>query len=282
MFSTELREDSVNLLTGPATNYSINTTIAKGIPATVVAKSEDGTMMFVNAEGASGWAMLNQMVVAGDTNELPIWKNAMAHATLVEVVEEVVEEVDEEVPEVAPVDAVTADDGLSTGTVTSASDLKNGPSYAYETMTWIPENAKVVIQAQNAAGNWVYVSAEKGGGWLPTSKINTTDNLTQLPKSEETSEGALYMPRGTVNKPVIARRIRPTGDKKAILGTIDQGTEVRIIGRDKSATWVFVMVEGGDGWILAQFINLLDNPDLSKVSLWAEATGTNAQASVTD
>ena len=80
MFSGTLKYDSINLLTGPAADYSTSATVNADAETSVLAKSDDGTMVFVETAGGSGWVSVDLITYEGDADALPVWQNAMENA----------------------------------------------------------------------------------------------------------------------------------------------------------------------------------------------------------
>ncbi len=257
MYAAQIKEDNLPLRSGPALGYNVIGRVSAADTPNILARNPDNTMLFVQTSNGTGWAVADAIGFTGEMAQLAVWKNPMVEHTFT-------------------ADTVLEDDEPEpiSGTVTATSDFKTGPSYAYETITWIPDETPVTLQAKSEDGHWVYVSAGTIGGWLPLSKIATEDDLTPLPTAAEPEEGTTtYMPRGVVDGKRLARRRRPR-HKAKIISIIQPREELKIIATNKNRRWLFVIAAEGDGWVQAKRLNLLGAAELEKVTVWQEAVGS--------
>ena len=168
----------------------------------------------------------------------------------------------------ALVPAVSAVD--LTGNMNTSRPVKVGADECYRTLTNITNGAAIKALARNANGSWVFIWADVGDGWVPTSSVNLAGNVMSLSVWTDhfNGEACAAQPQpvdsricGRDGNTINANTTRWTD----IFNTADPDTEtgrayppntgVTINGRDFWGCWVQVDGAGDSGWIPVDSLN---------------------------
>lgn len=139
-------------------------------------------------------------------------------------------------------------------------NVREGPALTYSTVTAVASaGTEVLVTARSVDADWLHIELpDTQQGWIfaPLLTLDSGVLLSSFPVSEETVS---QIPNATVT--VDANIRRGPGIGFETLGTLPQGTQIRVKGRDVSSTWLQTTYEGSNGWIFTGHV-LLTDPDL--------------------
>lgn len=227
------------LLTGPDKGFNEVAKARQSDDAAVLARSTDGNWLFVWSDSGDGWAHATTVTVTGDAGTLPTWPNPIKGYVFKPM-----------------------------ATVSRATDLKNGPESAYETLVCIPPNTTVKILARSEDGHWVFVWSDHGDGWVPVSAVQTESDLQFLPTWTRPIAGAQYTPKGTVVPDHLNIHAGADWAYNAVAKT-SKGKAVKVLARNEAGSWVFIWSDAGDGWVAAESVAFAG--DVQKLAVWQTA-----------
>jgi hypothetical protein len=264
---------SVSLHKDPNLSSPVVGTFAQGTAVTVEGRSRDNSLVYIGAgtgpDKFNGWVSASDVAINGDINVLPIWDNGQG---------------DENRAGEFAGPAPSSNGIVTNGVMRVTRDIKAGADECYRTVASITQGTPVKILARNDAGTWLFIWADAGDGWVPTSSVETSIDIGGLNVWTDHFVGDACQ-----SPPQFDARIcgRPGGATMAsttrwtdIFETADPDSttgraytpdvEVTIIGRDFWGCWVSVSGGGDAGWVPINSLSergvldlpiLLDNSD---------------------
>ncbi|HFC11857.1 MAG TPA: hypothetical protein ENJ56_03355 [Anaerolineae bacterium] len=170
-------------------------------------------------------------------------------------------------------------------TMNTSRPVKAGADECYRTVTNINNGANVKLLGRNSTGSWVFIWADAGDGWVPTSSVNANGNVFELGIWTDHFDGeqcATPPPAqdlricGQPGNTTAANTTRWTD----IFETADPDTEtgrayppataLTINGRDFWGCWVNVSGAGDGGWIP---VNALDAVTIMDLPVMVDNSG---------
>ncbi len=142
--------------------------------------------------------------------------------------------------------------------------VKAGANECYYTVANVQSGDNVKMLGRNADGSWVFIWADAGDGWVPTSSVNVSGNVQALSVWTDHFNGASCAPapqpvdvricgrEGNVTSGSTIRwtDIYSTADPDATTGdTFPPNTSFTFSGRDFWGCWVKVTGGGATGWM---------------------------------
>lgn len=223
--------DDKPLRTGPSEAYNIIATAKMSDDASVLAISPDRQWYFIWSDSGDGWVTIDCADIDGEISTLPVWPNPMKGYTY-----------------------------KPWCSVTRPTDLKNGFDSAFETLICIPPNTEVKVLAKSPDGFWVFIWSDLGDGWVPASAMDGTCVLEPLAVWHNAFVGALYRPKGTVAPANLNMHGAPGWDS-APIKMLGGGSDVQILSKTEAGDWYNIMIDGEDGWVPAEKINVTGDRD---------------------
>ncbi len=159
-------------------------------------------------------------------------------------------------------------------------NLRSGPGTAYSIVAKLPRGAALTLLGREdvpANGLWLYARTGDGTeGWALSDYLEVRADLdlgslpirpaTGAPVTDQTQPAAVVQPpaggfpEGTGIPAQTAAnvnlRVGP-GTGYRVISTLSAGLAALARGRDGAAEWVFVTVNGQDGWVYASYLRLL-------------------------
>ncbi len=143
-------------------------------------------------------------------------------------------------------------------------NLRSGPGTKYHVVAVLPQNTEVYIMARSSGSTWYLVNTHGGAsGWVKRYYIHTDFPYTSLPFAENIqqtntmpppSKPAVQEPSGVVNTGYLNVRSGPGTNYRSI-AVISSGTQVLLLGRSASGSWLKIRVPSGAvGWVNGYYI----------------------------
>lgn len=178
-----------------------------------------------------------------------------------------------------------------TGNMNTSRTVKVGANECYRTLTNINNGAAIKALGRNANGSWVFIWADVGDGWVPTSSVNLAGDVMTLGVWADHFNGeACAAPPPVIDARICGREgnttsasttrwtdIFTTADPATTTGrAYTPNTQVTINGRDFWGCWVQVDGAGDSGWIPVDSLNnrgVMDRPILVDNSMGCTIEG---------
>lgn len=151
------------------------------------------------------------------------------------------------------------------GNMNTGRPVKVGADECYRTLTNINNGASIKALGRNANGSWVFIWADVGDGWVPSSSVNLAGNVMALSVWSDhfNGEACAAPPPQQIDSRICGREGRVTSAQTTrwtdIFSTADPSsttgrayvpnTSLTINGRDFWGCWVSVSGGGDSGWV---------------------------------
>jgi uncharacterized protein YraI len=153
-----------------------------------------------------------------------------------------------------PPPATTATPWPVEGTLTVRVNVRSGPGTEFESLGMLDPGQKVLISAQDQAGQWYqfyYPSAPGGRAWVIAQFV-------QIPAGTQVPREATPTPTGPVGRVLQRLNVR-SGPGLAFdtLGMLEPEALVSLTGKNSTASWFQIDYPAGPagrGWVTAQYI----------------------------
>jgi uncharacterized protein YraI len=142
-------------------------------------------------------------------------------------------------------------------------NVRSGPGTKYHVVAVLPKNTEVYIMARSSGSTWYLVNTRGGAsGWVKRYYIHTDFPYTSLPFAENTNQAntmppskpTIQQPAGEVNTGYLNVRSGP-GTNYRPVAVIGSGTQVLLLGRSSSGTWLKIKIPSGTvGWVNSYYI----------------------------
>ncbi|MEO1287119.1 MAG: SH3 domain-containing protein [Chloroflexota bacterium] len=177
-------------------------------------------------------------------------------------------------------------------------NIRSAPSGRADIVGEVAGNAPINVIGRNASNRWYQITTIDGAvtGWVAASFVDlrvaradipivnaetpasttstTTTTTTTSAPAPAPVDGAI----GTVN--VVAANVRASASTRAaIIAELPRGTQVGVIARNASSTWIQVQLDGATGWIFASLLDL--NVSVSSLPS-SSASNINSTVPTTD
>ena len=205
-------QSSLNLRSGPSTADGIISVMPGGATVELTGNSTNGFHQVIY-QGQQGWAFATYLMT-GDSAPQP------------------------------PAEEVTAS-ATGTATVTSALNLRAGPSTADRVLTVMPEGASVTLTGQ-AANGFLAVTYQGTSGWAAGTYLTTSGAPVPTPTPTPPPGGT-----ATVSVSLNLRAGPSTADR--ILTVMPAGAVVSLTGGTSNG-FLALRYNGQDGWAAASFL----------------------------
>jgi uncharacterized protein YgiM (DUF1202 family) len=218
---------SVNMRSGPGTNYSLVGTIAKGITVDVLAKSGDWYYIRMT-NGKTAY------IIKGYLNVI-LTPSATASATVI--------------PTVAPTATPTATQPstIQKGEISNCQtsvNMRSGPGTNYALLGTITKGTQVDILKKS--GSWYQIRLENG-----SDAYVLANYVKILPQNSKSLTGTVYNCVSSVNMRSAASN---TSTK---IATLAKSTVVTVLGTDSTGMWYNIRLENGTtGYIYYNYLSI--------------------------
>lgn len=178
------------------------------------------------------------------------------------------------------IDPARAQGGADATVIPDQLNLRSGPGTAYGLVARLPRGTVLSLLGRDdipANGLWLYARTANGvEGWVLSDylEVRADLNLETLPVRQpeeipaaETSAPLAEAPAGgfpagtgipAQTTAGVNLRVGP-GTGYRVITTLSAGMAALARGRDGAAEWVFVTVNGQDGWVFASYLRLLSS-----------------------
>ncbi len=262
--------ESVNLHRDPNLSSPIVGTFPQGTPVTLQGRNRDNSLVYIAAgtgpDKFNGWVAASDITINGDINVLPIWDNGQGD-------ENRAGEFD------GPAPAPSGNGIITNGIMRVSRDIKAGADECYRTIAPIAQGTPVKILARNESGTWLFIWADAGDGWVPTSSVETSVDISTFDVWTDhfAGESCQSPPQfdaricGRPGNATMASTTRwtdifETADPDSTTGrAYTPNVEVTMVGRDFWGCWVSVTGGGDAGWVPVNALSergILDLPIL--------------------
>lgn len=153
-------------------------------------------------------------------------------------------------------------------------NAREGPGIEYAVLFVVPEYAVMSTVGRTANGNWLLIRSESRLGWVnaayvlnwyPNSLLPVAWDGGVTPGEPPPTPGGPTGPTGPAPQPPAGSPIATvtTGRLNVregpssgfhILGKLNEGDQVTMIGRNPDESWVQISLAGGTGWITTLYI----------------------------
>ena len=147
--------------------------------------------------------------------------------------------------------------------------VKRGAAECYRNLAPINAGDGIKALGRNSSGTWVFIWADVGDGWVPTSSVTLQGNVMSLSVWADAFQGEQCTQQPTFDSRICGRDGNTTTATTTrwtdIFATADPDTEtgrayppnttVSINGRDFWGCWVQVDGAGDSGWIPVNALN---------------------------
>jgi uncharacterized protein YraI len=145
----------------------------------------------------------------------------------------------------------------ASATANVATNIYAGPSTVFWITGTINRFETFPVLGVSADGDWYYVTATLGEGWIPANTVSVT-NAQSIPVR---NPGTAV----TITSSVLNVRGGP-GTGAQILGKLTAGRQVYLIGRSTDGSWLNIRWQYGTGWVAARYTSAGDATPTTDIS----------------
>lgn len=233
---------SLNVRSGPGTNYPVLLTVGTGHVMSMLGRNNDGSWVMVRVNGVVGWVNESSIVPQSPIMSLPNTSGSVAPPPTAQP------------PASNPPGSLPGgipDGNVAPGTAVVTAGLLNmrsGPGPGYSVVGKLANGTLVTMLGRNSAGSWILVSSAGLQGWVSSLYLQIAGPPVEVPILAE-AEPTAVVTTGAINV-----RSGP-GTTFAVITTAPYGTIVNMLARNGNATWVQIRVNGVVGWVDALYLS---------------------------
>ncbi len=213
---------ALNVRSGPGANFPVVTVVFNGDTVTLLGRNADGSWVLIRTQsGAQGWVNSSLLLTSVPVNSLPVVSGGPPGGT------------------------------GATGVVTTGMlNVRQGPGMSFPVVTTVPQGQTVSLLGRNADSSWLLVRTASGQqGWASSAHINASVPLSSLPVVNTPPA-----PTATVTVGALNVRVAPSPNAP-LVGTVLNGAQLGLLGRNASGTWLLVQTPGGAvGWVNSTYV----------------------------
>lgn len=213
----------LNMRSGPDVSFGRTTTLGYGESVALIGRNANSTWANIRlSTGHEGWVNATYLTTNVAISSLPLTTAGT--------------------PTIIPTATIA----------TSYLNVRSGPGVGYGITTALAAGQTAGLIGRNADGSWVHLLLASGvSGWVNASYITANVAISSLPVQATTTS--------TTAPAVIATgaaNVRYGPDiSYGSFAIAYQGTNITLLGRNSSSTWVKIALPGGaEGWINASLI----------------------------
>ncbi|GAB4512889.1 MAG: hypothetical protein OHK0046_13060 [Anaerolineae bacterium] len=212
----------LNVRAAPTTESPIIAQVRFEEPYPVIARLEDASWWQIRlSDDRTGWVFGRFLTVATPLDSVPV------------------------------VDAPVFVPSPSRVAITQGVNVRSGPGTDFTIIDGLPENTEITLIGRDGRARWVKIQRDNGAtGWIIAGVIPEAVDLNALPVPPDAIQAAIIQG--------LFWRVRDTARVQfgpllstPLLGFVNAGQSVQIIGRLETNAWVKVLFNGDEGWIQA-------------------------------
>ncbi|MBZ0301353.1 MAG: SH3 domain-containing protein [Anaerolineae bacterium] len=222
---------TVNVRSGPSTQYEIIGQITEGDTVPVLGRDSESTRWLYIAlrdnEDTEGWVAVFTVTLSGNPNSL-------------EVIEPVP---DDDSLETVPVDGVRI---VAFGRV----NVRSGPGITYDIVDQleIEEQAEATARS-NYNNDWLYIENTHLSGWVAYFTVTVRGNADELPVLvPDAASSDLVPPSALIRTSFNVRLHSRPAFAAGVTGELSFGTQVTPLGVTRDGRWLYVATDEVEGW----------------------------------
>jgi N-acetylmuramoyl-L-alanine amidase len=224
-----IKGSSVNVRSGPGTNYKISGSALRGDNFEVAGKSGDWYQIKLPG-GSTGWIAASLLSVSGSAAGQAVSNASTAPAAIGQAVVK--------------------------GTTLN---LRSGPGTSYKQTGRLSQGA--VLQVLEKSGDWYRVKTSAGAtGWVAAWLVAVNKSSAPAavtPAAAPSSSAAAGGWKAVVTGSVVNVRSGP-GTNNKTTGSVSRGTSLQVL--EKSADWYRVQTSSGTGWVSGGLLKVTGAP----------------------
>ncbi|MDX1524594.1 MAG: hypothetical protein R3264_23390, partial [Anaerolineae bacterium] len=258
--------EGVNARQGPGTIYDGLGVLAGAETVQILATNRFQDWVLVSAgDPAFGWVSIDYLTVAGNIDELPVIRSALPEsgippgevAAILSINAEPVAVRGEPAPAAGPGSASSGTGGTEFGAVATAGlnapqvALRRGPGAGFGTLDTLTSDDTIVsILGRDDSAAWVLVQVQnftQDRGWVALSDLTLNGSIQAAPvvTTAWVESNGLTLRRGP-------------GIFEEIVGQVNLGNLVAVLGLNEGRNWTLVQPVAGSGlgWVPLQFLDV--------------------------
>ncbi|MBI5667346.1 MAG: SH3 domain-containing protein [Chloroflexi bacterium] len=229
---TAMAYGTVNVRSGPGTQYDIVGQLAAGDKVPVDGRNEDGDWLHIILTfGQNGWVAAFAVLVEGNILELPVTSPA-------------------------------AEDNGEDVTVTAYGvvNVRSGPGMNFPITAQLDAGDTLTVLGRSGTSNdWLYVSESDIEGWVAYFTVTLNGSADGLPIFTVDGSGEVVVPENSVVRTRFNVRLRASASlSAAVLEVVPFNSLVRPLARTAESDWLYVLYQQTAGWGLAQLFDISD------------------------
>lgn len=257
---------------GPGNQYGVVSRLSTQQQVDVLARSSDQKWLLIESDnaGVSGWTATDSLRVQGSFDKLPVNNTPLENA------------------QVYP----------TAKTFQRLVGVRDYPDWDHTVQATLWAGLDVIVMAQSAQNEWLYISHDLATGWIPRSAVVVEFDISRLPVWKSSPQNAEHdilaladdesgntvagvpvdeILRGDPEPNIQRATSSVTTDHAAVyagpgisynvLGELNQRDRPIVQARDETGQFVFVWNYRVDGWVLAS--NLQLSVDVLSLPVWS-------------
>ncbi len=139
----------------------------------------------------------------------------------------------------------------------SALNVRTGPGTVYDIISQVRRGDTFALTARNTDNSWAKIQAGPLVGWVSTYYVSVNGNINSLPV-QGAPPPPQTQPTGVRGKLFSGLHFRSgPGANYPMIGDLEWGTVVDIVGRKSDNSWLQVQYGGLVGWIWAPYVQIV-------------------------
>ncbi len=250
---------TVNVRSGPGTQYDIVGQLNSGNEVPITGRSDDASdWLRISFQGVEGWVAYFTVTVLGATDQLPI-VTPMASEVAVPIV-----------PVASPTHALSSTYVTAYRTV----NVRSGAGLDYVRIGNLESESAADVTGRTEDSEWLRIDYNGQEGWVAFFVVTLTGVLDDVPVVEPSADAATEVPT-PVLLPVVMRYNVNLHEQPALdSGVMDvvpfKATLQADARSDERASWLRVTYNGEVGWLIAALVSVEGN--LGDLPIVAPAT----------
>ena len=235
---------TVNVRSGPGTQYAIIGQLNSGNEALITGRSDDSSdWLRISFQGGDGWVAYFTVTILGDPSTVELVELPPPGAVI------------ENTPSSMATQSVSAVYVTAYRTV----NVRGGPGLEYTTLGNLDAGSIADVAGKSVDGEWLEISFNNQPGWVAFFVVNLNGSLENIAVAP-VSASAVTEEAPSLNVEVstlynVNLHQQPTLNS-LVLAVVPFNTTLQALARsDESASWLSVLYEGHTGWVLSTLIS---------------------------
>lgn len=221
---------TVNVRSGPSTQYDIVGKLEEGDQAAVLGRDSAATRWLYIAlpdDRTQGWVAVFTVTLSGSVEALDIVEVASPGNNL----------------------GGPAPDGVSVVAVGRV-NVRSGPGITYEVIGQLDiEDEAIVTARSNYNNDWLYIEGETLSGWVAYFTVTVRGNANDLPVLvPDAATGNLVPPSALIRTNFNVRLHSRPAFAASVTGELPFDTQVTPLGVSPDGRWLYVADDNVEGW----------------------------------